>query len=537
MRKAARNAEPEVPTAEWENLGTNDAAATQALLSLSKVAFQPDEDLESVDMIAMLEEELDETYRGVTQLTNELEQARKHLEKLSFYDDLTGLANRALFYDRLEQGCELAKREGRLLPILMMDLDRFKEINDTMGHDIGDQVLQEVAKRLKETLRHSDTVARLGGDEFAALLPSALEQEGVDIVVQKLVDAVGKPIAVGGEMVDVGISIGVALYPVHGEDGVITLSNADAAMYSAKKDGCGFIIYGSDGTAEEIQKSTLASQLRAGISKNQLFLEYQPKINLVTGEVAGVEALVRWKHPEFGLISPAEFIPAAERTGVIKPLTLNVMEQAMEQAVIWQRAENPLNLSVNVSARLLNDWELPDLIIRLLEQKSFPPENLIIEITETAFMKNPEQALRVLERIQQMGVSISIDDFGTGYTSLMYLKNMPVDELKIDMVFIRNMVHKKNDLAIVRSIIDLCKNLEIVVVAEGVEDIETRNKLCELQCDLAQGYFFARPMVADDLKRKLETGPASWAPYHPVTARDIQLASPSVVSMVKPSAL
>ncbi|MEH6728801.1 MAG: diguanylate cyclase, partial [Hyphomicrobiales bacterium] len=364
MRKAARNAEPEVPTAEWENLGTNDAAATQALLSLSKVAFQPDEDLESVDMIAMLEEELDETYRGVTQLTNELEQARKHLEKLSFYDDLTGLANRALFYDRLEQGCELAKREGRLLPILMMDLDRFKEINDTMGHDIGDQVLQEVAKRLKETLRHSDTVARLGGDEFAALLPSALEQEGVDIVVQKLVDAVGKPIAVGGEMVDVGISIGVALYPVHGEDGVITLSNADAAMYSAKKDGCGFIIYGSDGTAEEIQKSTLASQLRAGISKNQLFLEYQPKINLVTGEVAGVEALVRWKHPEFGLISPAEFIPAAERTGVIKPLTLNVMEQAMEQAVIWQRAENPLNLSVNVSARLLNDWELPDLIIR-----------------------------------------------------------------------------------------------------------------------------------------------------------------------------
>lgn len=533
-RKAAPIAEPEPLPAELGELAAPDEETSQALQSLATAAFEPNPDLESVDIIAMLEEELDETYRGVTQLTNELEQARKHLEKLSFYDDLTGLANRALFYDRLEQGCELAKREGRLLPILMMDLDRFKEINDTMGHDVGDQVLQQVAIRLQKTLRHSDTVARLGGDEFAALLPSALGPDGVDIVVQKLVHAVGQPIAVGGEMVDVGISIGVALFPIHGEDGVITLSNADAAMYSAKQDGCGFVIYGSDGTEEETKKITLSSQLRSGISNQELFLEYQPKINLETGRATGVEALVRWQHPELGLIPPAEFIPAAERTGVIRPLTLNVLQQAMEQADIWQQAEDPLTISVNVSARLLNDLELPDLIMQQIEQSSFPPERLIIEITETAFMKNPEQALVVLDRIKQAGVSISIDDFGTGYTSLMYLKSMPVDELKIDMAFIRNMVQKKNDQAIVRSIIDLCKNLEIVVVAEGVEDIETRNKLCELKCDLAQGFFFARPMSADDLLLKLQTGPPSWVPGKQFLPREVITEPNPEIRMRKP---
>lgn len=508
--RVASNADPNTPEADLQETGSFETRTSLALLSLTKAALQQDRNLETVDTIAMLEEELDETYRGVTQLTSELEQARMRLEKLSLYDDLTGLANRALFYDRLQQSCELAKREGKILPVLMMDLDRFKEINDSMGHDVGDQVLKEIAHRLESTLRHSDTVARLGGDEFVALLPSASEPEDVVTVVDKIVNAVERPIPIGSESVDVGISIGIALYPTHGASGTAVLSNADSAMYSAKQDGRGYVIYGSDDMQGYLQKATLVSQLRTGIEKQELFLEYQPKFDLETGRATGVEALVRWQHPEYGLILPDGFIPAAERTGVIKPLTLNVLEQAIDQAVIWHQEDNPMDLSVNVSARVLDDWELPDQVIRLLEQKSLPPEHLIIEITETAVMKNPEQALKILERIQQMGITISIDDFGTGFTSLMQLKSMPINELKIDMVFIQKMIEKKSDLAIVRSIIDLCKNLGIVVVAEGVENIETINKLCELQCDVAQGYFFARPMSADELMANLKTAPVDW---------------------------
>lgn len=503
--------------AALKDVGAQGVTSSSAVLSLTKIAVEHKKKLQTADTITTLEEELDETYRSVTQLTNELEQARKRLEKLSLYDDLTGLANRALFHDRLLQGCELAKRGDRVLPVLMMDLDRFKDINDTMGHEIGDKVLQEIAVRLEGTLRHSDTVARLGGDEFVALLPSVSKPADIITVVQKIVEAVQRPIQVGSEAVSVGISIGVALYPADGATGAITLSNADSAMYLAKQDGLGYAVYGSSDAQDHHHKINLVSQLRTGIGKQELFLEYQPKFNLETGLATGVEALVRWQHPERGLISPALFIPAAEQTGAIKPLTLYVLEEAIEQAAVWHQANRPMDLSVNVSASTLGDWELPDQVISLLERNSLPPERLIIEITETAFMKNPEQALKVLERISQMGIAISIDDFGTGYTSLMYLKSMPVNELKIDMAFVQKMVEKKGDLAIVQSIIDLCKNLEIIVVAEGVENVETIEKLCELRCDIAQGYFFARPMRGDDLIDKLRALKIDWGS----TARSI----------------
>lgn len=494
-----------------KGVGAHSVKSSSTLLSLTKIAVEHEKNLESADLVANLEEELDETYRSVTQLTDELEQARMRLEKLSLYDDLTGLANRVLFHDRLQQGCELAKRSDRILPVLMMDLDRFKNINDTLGHEVGDQVLEEIASRLTETLRHSDTVARLGGDEFVALLPSVSKPEDIITVVEKIVEAVERPIKIGSEAVTVGISIGVALYPTDGTNGVITLSNADSAMYSAKKRGRSYAIYGSSDAQFHQHKTNLVGQLRTGIGKQELFLEYQPKFNLDTGFATGVEALVRWQHPEYGLIAPDGFIPAAEHTGVIKPLTLYVLEEAIKQAAVWHDAHSPMDLSVNVSASTLSDWELPDQVIGLLEQNSFPPERLIIEITETAFMKNPEQAMKVLERISQMGIAISIDDFGTGYTSLMYLKSMPINELKIDMLFVQKMVEQKGDLAIVQSIIDLCKNLEIIVVAEGVENVETIEKLCELRCDVAQGYFFARPMLADGLLDKLNALKIEWA--------------------------
>lgn len=507
FKRAASNVEQ---SATLNRVGAQGSKSCSAMLSLTKIAVEHEKNLESTDLVANLEEELDETYRSVTQLTNELEQARMRLEKLSLYDDLTGLANRVLFHDRLQQGCELAKREDRILPVLMMDLDRFKDINDTLGHEVGDLVLQEISARLADTLRHSDTVARLGGDEFVALLPSVSKPEDIITVIEKIVEAVERPIKVGSEAVSVGISIGVALYPTDGADGVITLSNADSAMYSAKRDGRSYTVYGSFGSQDHKHRTNLVGQLRTGISRRELFLEYQPKFNLETGIATGVEALVRWQHPEFGMISPAVFIPAAEQTGVIKPLTMYVLEEAIEQAAVWHQANRPMDLSVNVSASTLSDGELPDQLMSLLERNSLPPERLIIEITETAFMKNPEQALNVLERIHQMGISISIDDFGTGYTSLMYLKSMPVDEVKIDMIFVQKMVEKKGDLAIVRSIIDLCKNLEIIVVAEGVENVETMEKLYELRCDLAQGYFFARPMSGNGLIDKMQDLKIDW---------------------------
>lgn len=454
--------------------------------------------------IAELEAELEETYRSITHFTNELEQTKERFESLSLHDGLTGLSNRALFDDRLEQAIVLAQRENRQLTVFMMDLDRFKEINDTLGHDAGDALLQEVAKRLVDATRRSDTIARLGGDEFAALLPTAENMEAAVTVAEKIIRVVETPVILGDQSVDVGISIGMAFFPYHGTDSTAIMNYADLAMYKAKRSGSGYTLLGSREKQESLRSALLPGQLRQAVENDELLLHHQPKVDMRSGRVIGVEALVRWLHPDHGYLMPSSFIPAAERTAVIKPFTLAVLRKALEQNFAWRQAGLELTLAVNVSARVLHDWELPRHVFDLLEQWSTPPDGLILEIKESGLMTDPERAIGAITRLCSIGVGVSIDDFGAGYSSLRHLKKMPITEIKIDMSFIHDMAKSPEDVAIVRSVVALCDNLGLNVVAEGVETQEEWDILEGLGCHIAQGYYVSPPMPAEEIETWLD---------------------------------
>lgn len=446
-----------------------------------------------------IEQELEETYRSITYLTNELERAREQLEHQSFHDSLTRLPNRKLFHDRLEQSVQLAARHNHFLPVFMMDLNRFKEVNDGLGHDAGDVLLREVANRLSAAVRGSDTIARLGGDEFAAVLPTTSSLEGAVAVAERFIRAIERPYAIKGQTVEVGASVGIAYCPDHGKNGEALMRCADDALYEAKNAGNGYEVFGSAEDQKLLRGALLASQLRQAIQNKELSIYHQPKVDMKSGRVTGVEALVRWHHPEHGFLAPAQFIPSAERTAAIKPLTLHVMRMALQQIAAWARSGLDLTVAVNLSARVLHDWELPGQVFALLDKSAVPPDRLVIEITETALMSGTERAFNVVKAFADRGFNISIDDFGTGYSSLNHLKNMPISEIKIDRSFVGNLVGNAKDFAIVRSVIDLCDHLEVTVVAEGVETGETWDTLLKLGCQSAQGYYITRPMPAKAL--------------------------------------
>lgn len=429
------------------------------------------------------------------------------LEYQALHDALTDLPNRTLLYDRLQQAILSGHRQSRPLALLLMDLDRFKDVNDTLGHHYGDILLQQVGERLRGVLRESDTVARLGGDEFAILLSALADVKDIPLVAGKILQALEAPFILEGHLLDIGASIGIALFPDHGEYADLLIQRADVAMYLAKQAGGGYAVYSSEQDQNSPRRLALRGELRHAIENGDLFLLYQPKINLQTSRVIGVEALVRWRHPRLGTIPPDQFIPLAEHTGLIKPLTLWVLNAALSQCRAWREAGAELAVAVNLSARNLQDPQVSDQIADLLETWSIPPQMLELEITESVIMADPARAMEILTRLSKKGVRLSIDDFGTGYSSLGYLKKLPVDEIKIDKSFVKEMAVDGDDTVIVRSIVDLAHNLGLQVIAEGVEDQETWDALVILGSDAAQGYFMSRPIPADELGRWLKASP------------------------------
>ncbi len=424
------------------------------------------------------------------------------LEHQALHDDLTGLPNRVLLGDRIEHAILSARRNRSTLALLLTDLDHFKEINDTLGHHCGDLILKQVAQRMQRLVRSTDTVARLGGDEFAILLPTA-DRAQARTIVEKMIKAIEQPFELQGKTFILGSSTGIALYPEHGDDGHILLQRADVAMYLAKREHLGYAVYEPDQDQHSVEFLTLKSELRKAIKNKQLVLNYQPVIDMKSGRVNGVEALARWNHPERGLLLPDEFIPLAEQTGLIRDVTIWVLTEAARQCSEWRSLGLELRIAVNLSVYNLYDARFPEHVVRIIDEMGPSHASLRLEITETAIMSGPSNALEILNRLSVQGVRISIDDFGTGYSSLSYLKQLPVDELKIDKSFVTGMAVDNNDSVIVRSTIDLAHNIGLKVVAEGVEDEQTYQLLHGLHCDAAQGFYMSRPLSAGDLMRWL----------------------------------
>lgn len=428
----------------------------------------------------------------------------QQLANQAMYDPLTGLPNRSLLHDRLEHEIARATREQTAFGVVLMDLDRFKVINDTLGHEAGDEVLREVGRRLKETLRNEDTVARLGGDEYVLLLHD-MDEKDVQRIANKLLTALDPPFHWQGQSIDLGASLGVSLFPSQCADTGALLRCADIAMYVAKRAGSGYVLYAPEQEHSSRGDLSLKSELREAIHSDQLSLHYQPQIDHLSNSVVGLEALVRWNHPQRGFLPPDKFIPLAEEAGLIGPLTQWVLKTALNQIAQLRAAGYQLTMAVNLSARNLHDMTLPAAIAALLKESGVAAEHLKLEITESAVMSNPVDGLAILTQLDRMGVTLSIDDFGTGYSSLSYLKQLPVDELKIDKSFVMDMEQNENDAVIVRSTIDLAHNLGLKVTAEGVETQGAWDLLAILGCDRSQGYFMGRPMPVEKLMEWLKT--------------------------------
>jgi diguanylate cyclase (GGDEF)-like protein/PAS domain S-box-containing protein len=430
----------------------------------------------------------------------ERKQAQAALQHQAVHDALTGLPNRLLLHDRLSQAILSARRDETPLALLVMDLDRFKEVNDTLGHHFGDLLLRELGGRLRGMLREAETAARLGGDEFAVLLPRANVDEA-EKAARRLFAALEKPFIVDGHPVEVSASIGMSVFPDHGSDPDTLLRRADVAMYVAKRTQSQLSVYAPEQDQHSPGRLSLAAELRAAIENNQLELFYQPKAELPTGRVLSVEALVRWRHPQRGLIPPDDFIPLAEQSGQVRALSRWVLNAALRQARAWDHLGRNLGVAVNLSMRDLHDAGLPETVAALLNTWAVRPATLTIEITESTLMADPAQAMEIVRRLSAMGVNIAIDDFGTGYSSLSYLKRLAVNELKVDRSFVRNVVSDAHDVAIVRSTISLAHELGLQVVAEGIEDQPTWDLLGQLGCDTAQGYLISRPLPAPEFNR------------------------------------
>jgi diguanylate cyclase (GGDEF)-like protein/PAS domain S-box-containing protein len=444
-------------------------------------------------------------YRGILRDVTDQKRAQDALAHQAMHDSLSGLPNRALLQDRMQQAIRAATRGRTTAALLLMDLDRFKEVNDTLGHAAGDRLLVEVAARLTSAVRPADTVARLGGDEFAVVLPGA-NAEAARLAARRIQHAVERPLILTDHGIDVDVrtSIGIAIFPDHGREPDQLLQRADVAMYIAKRAGGGQALYAPEHDQHSPGQLALVGELRQTLHQNGLALYYQPQLALQTGELSGVEALVRWPHPQRGIIGPDRFVPLAEQTGLIRRLTLWVLETALEQSQRWQRSGQQLSVAVNLSMRDLQDAHLADTTVRLLERYAVDPTRLRLEITESVLMADPKRVIDVLRRLRATGVEAALDDFGTGYSSLAYLAELPVNTLKIDRSLVRGLMDGRRRAAIVKATIELAHALDLRVVAEGIEDAPTWDALAELGCDSAQGYFIARPMPAHELNQWLD---------------------------------
>ena len=451
-----------------------------------------------------------------------IETRESKIMDLAYRDTLTGLPNRALFSDRLQQSIRASRRLGKPLSVLVMDLDHFKYVNDTLGHPFGDLLLREVGERVRGVLhRQSDTVARLGGDEFAILLPTD-DIEGAKTVVYKVLQSLEAPMNLEGHIVDIRASIGLASFPEHGDDLEGLMRRADVAMYLAKRNNTGFAIYDARYDQHTAERLSLMGELRKAVEQDELVLYYQPKVTLVEPTLHCVEALVRWQHPSRGFVPPIEFIPFAEQTGYIRAITFWVLDHATAQCAAWARDGLAINVSINISARDLANPELPARFAEMLEAHGCAASSIWLEITESAILEDTTHVLENLDRLSALGCKLSIDDYGTGYSSLSYLKKLPVDELKIDKSFVMGMATDHDDDVIVRSTIDLAHNMGMKVTAEGVEDQVVLDRLKELGCDMAQGFLMSKPLGADDLARWMRESPWADDERRP---RELKLAS------------
>ena len=430
----------------------------------------------------------------------------------AMHDLVTGLPNRRLFFEQSRRAITAADRRSRHLAVLLIDLNDFKEINDRLGHAVGDLSLREVAARFSAHRGHADFVARIGGDEFAVLVGGVPDVDAAEALAGRMLDDLRRPLDVGGVPVAVDASVGLSLYPEHGEDIDTLLAHADAAMYQAKLAKRGVQTYDDTRDRNGPTRFGLLTELRAAVDRHELFLVYQPKIDLVSGAVSGVEALVRWRHPDRGILLPDHFMPAAEQTELMDDITERVLRDAVAQAASWRDRGIDVPVAVNTSIRNLAQLKFPEVVRQVLLDYDLPPERLELEITENTVTNDPVRAEVVLGRLKQLGVRLSVDDFGTGYSSLAHLRTLPIDRVKIDKSFVHGLVANHADRVIVRCIIDLATNLGLGTVAEGVEDVATLEMLQSMGCQAAQGYQLARPCSAEGVEELVAVRGVRWAP-------------------------
>jgi len=441
-------------------------------------------------------------------LAEQVEAAKVRLDHLAHHDGLTDLPNRMLLQDRLGQAIEAARRQGAQLAVLFMDLDRFKHINDSLGHGVGDQLLQSVAQRLVACVRQSDTVCRQGGDEFVVLLSVVEHAEDAAQSAQKLLATLALPHQIEGHDLHVSVSIGISVYPQDGDEVETLLKCADTAMYHAKENGRNnFKFFEKDMNTRAVERQAIESSLRGALEREEFVLHYQPKIALHSGAIVGVEALIRWQHPQRGLLHPLEFVSIAEDCGLIRPIGRWVLREACLQAQAWQEAGlPPITVAVNASAIEFRADNYLGNLSATLDETRLEPRYLEIEVTESVLIRDAESAESVLHGISQLGVKLAIDDFGTGYSSLSYLNRFPIDTLKIDQSFVHQLSSDADDASIVNAVISMGKSLKQRIVAEGIETSEQLASLLALDCDEGQGYFFCRPIAAEALTTLLESG-------------------------------
>jgi len=472
--------------------------------SFDKMRIQIKDTIASRDTIMTELSELNDSLEEhVQSRTQELQILNQKIVHEAMHDPLTGLPNRILVIEQLQHDIVYADRTRTKLAVFIMDLNNFKEVNDTLGHPEGDRLLVDVAQRLLNAVRENDIVGRLGGDEFAMVIPNIDEQSAIKIA-DKILEELLPSFALDDHTIKVGASIGIAMYPDHGTDHTALVRLADVAMYEAKKNKNPVCVYRAEYDKYTPLRLSLMDYLHTALETDQLQLHYQPQISLTNNKVVSVEALIRWYHPEFGWIFPDQFIPIAENTGLINQVSDWVMRHAFKQWKIWQDEGIDLKIAINLSARDLSNPGLPARIAELCEQYQMYDNGIKAEITESAIMFNPEQVIEIMKAPDLQRLQFSIDDFGTGYSSLSYLKKLPVHEVKIDKSFVMDMVNDEDDASIVKSVIDLVHNLGRIVVAEGVENAETLAQLKLLGCDRAQGYFFSKAVPADELMAKIK---------------------------------
>ncbi len=492
--------ETKIHTTVVHNHDTKDGKDRFIELSASPL-FDKDE-----NCIGIIESARDITKHLNTQ--SELIEQKSILDHQAHHDSLTGLPNRALFHDRLEKAIETAKRNQKKIALLFIDLDHFKEINDSLGHNFGDEILKTVSSRLQEVIRDKDTVARLGGDEFTVVLEDLVHAQDASLIAKKILDTLSKSFLIDANTIYISCSIGISVYPDDGGSSVDLLKFADSAMYKAKDEGRNnFQYYNSTMTELAFERVVMETSLRSALENEEFIVYYQPQVNGAKDKLIGMEALVRWQHPTMGIVSPAKFIPLAESTGLIVELDRYVMKTAMTQLSQWYKdGLNPGVLAVNLAVKQLKKDDFIDTLQNLIEETGCKPAWLEMEVTESQVMRNPEEAIKTLQKISDIGIELAVDDFGTGYSSLAYLKRLPIDKLKIDQAFIQDLLDDEEDAAIAKAVIALAKSLNLRVIAEGVETKEQRDFIVANGCENIQGYFYSKPVPADEFENILRNG-------------------------------